>query len=409
MNEAKFEPPKESPLGVVSKAPDAKRTVLAFNRHFLPGFRAGGPIRTLINMTDRLGDYFTFLIVTQDRDLGDSERYPNIHTESWNTVRKAQVRYLPTHAVTLGALQRLIQEAAPHVIYLNSFFDPLFTQRILWLKWLGRLTHVSVVLAPRGELSLGALTIKSTRKKIYLCFTRMFGLHRGLVWQASSELEGADIRRSLPFVPKSTIKVARNLAPVACTAAATTRIHQLSEPLRVCFLSRIVPKKNLDFALSCLRTVEAEVRFTIFGPREDAKYWALCEEIMTSLPINVTVCYAGEIANHRVQCVLAQQDLFFFPTRGENYGHVIHEALAAGLPVLISDTTPWDGVVGRGVGWVLPLAEKEAYARIIDNVATWTPAKFEAVRYTAADYAAECAEDYDVLKANERLFTSDIA
>ncbi len=48
-------------------------TILAFIGHYLPGYKAGGPIRTLENMVDALGDEFEFRIVTSDRDLGDGD------------------------------------------------------------------------------------------------------------------------------------------------------------------------------------------------------------------------------------------------------------------------------------------------------------------------------------------------
>lgn len=406
---AESELPKCDPVAMGGNSPNEKRKILAFNQHFLPGYRAGGPIRTLANMSDRLGSKFSFLIVTLDRDLGDSTAYTNIDPESWNRVRQAQVRYFAKRAVTVRTLHALIQEVAPDVIYLNSFFDPIFTRRILLLRWLGRISDIPVVLAPRGELSAGALDIKKAKKKLYLFLTRMLGLYRKLVWQASSEHEKADLQRLLPFIPESTIEVAKNLAPLRSGAGNLPRLRRQSEPLKVCFLARISAMKNLDYALLCLRSVKERVTFTIFGPRLDARYWASCEEIITSLPGNVTVTYNGDIPHDDVIEVLSRHDLFFLPTRGENYGHVIQEALAAGLPVLISDTTPWGGVVARGVGWELPLDRKMAFAQIIDEVAAWAPKRFEAVRYNALTYAAECAEDDDALNANKQLFIDTIA
>lgn len=409
MNQAMFDLPAHNQAGSTDHSSNAKPVVLAFNKYFLPGFRSGGPTRTLANMSDRLGGEFSFFIVTQDRDAGDSAAYDNIDTKSWNVVRLAKVRYLARGAVTLRTLRALIREVAPDVIYLNSFFDPIFTQRILMLRWLWRMSDIPVVLAPRGEFSSAALGIKSVRKKAYLFLSRKAGFYRNLIWQASSEYERADIRRTLPFVPESAIRVVTNLSPLARAIEEPKRIRQQYEPLRVCFLSRISPMKNLDYALSCLSHVKGEITFTIFGPREDAKYWTVCEEIMRSLPSNVSVIYKGEVEHHQVPGALAQHDLFFLPTRGENYGHVIYEALAAGLPVLISDTTSWGGIAERRAGWVLPLDQETAYTRIIDDVATWPPEKFATMKYNALAFAAECAEDANVLRANRQLFNEAMA
>ena len=44
--------------------------ILSFAGHYLPGYKAGGPIRSIANMVDQLGDEFDFRIVAGDRDLG---------------------------------------------------------------------------------------------------------------------------------------------------------------------------------------------------------------------------------------------------------------------------------------------------------------------------------------------------
>ena len=81
----------------------------------------------------------------------------------------------------------------------------------------------------------------------------------------------------------------------------------------------------------------------------------------------MTVKYHGVIKHEEVARELAGHDLFFLPTWGENFGHVIHEALAAGLPVLISDKTPWRNLEDQGVGWDLPLDAPEKFRRVIED------------------------------------------
>ena len=66
--------------------------------------------------------------------------------------------------------------------------------------------------------------------------------------------------------------------------------------------------------------------------------------------------------NDEVLSALSGHDLFFLPTLGENYGHVIHEALLSGSQVLLSDQTPWRGLTEAGLGWDLPLEGKGAFA-----------------------------------------------
>lgn len=382
-----------------------KPVILMFNKYYLPGYKAGGPIRTLANMVDHLGDEFRFYVVTLDRDAKDSGPYSNIYHGKWNNVGKAQVMYLSPEEVSTSKLVKVISDLSPDAIYLNSFFDAAFTQRVLLARRLKKLSNIPVVLAPRGEFSQGALGIKILKKRAYLCLSSILGLYRDLIWQASSSLEKEDIRRNLSFVQSSEVKEALDLAPKVSLQNIDLNTRQSDSPLRVCFLSRISPMKNLDFALKVLGEVSVKVMFNIYGPKSDAEYWDECQSLIKQLPDNVEVKYKGVLHPDDVRSTLAQHDLFFLPTRGENYGHVIHEALSAGLPVLLSDQTPWGDVVEENVGWTYPLSGTKSFARQLDGIASWSAEEFSNVRRRAIEFAHMRANSDQVLEANRNLFS----
>ena len=68
--------------------------VVVFIDWFLPGYKAGGPIRSVANIIDHLGSEFEFYIITSDRDLGDSLPYENIVTDQWQIKKDYNVIYL---------------------------------------------------------------------------------------------------------------------------------------------------------------------------------------------------------------------------------------------------------------------------------------------------------------------------
>jgi hypothetical protein len=68
--------------------------ILTFTGCYLPGYKGGGPIRTIANMVAVLKDEFDFRIVTSDHDLGDRTAYPGIQVNTWEKVAGAQVLYL---------------------------------------------------------------------------------------------------------------------------------------------------------------------------------------------------------------------------------------------------------------------------------------------------------------------------
>ena len=198
-----------------------KPVILIFNKFYLPGYQAGGPIRTIVNMVDRLGENFEFRVVTSDRDLADRNPYPDLTGETWETVGKARVHYVAHDKANIGNLAGLINDTQPALIYLNSFFDPWFTQKVLIALRLGKIRQVPIILAPRGEFSPGALAIKRLKKKVYIKAAKLAGIYKGITWQASSEIERGDIERSLGrLVITPGLVMAQNLAPPVETAVS---------------------------------------------------------------------------------------------------------------------------------------------------------------------------------------------
>lgn len=339
--------------------------VFTLTSFYKPSYKAGGPVKTIVNMVEQL-ESLNFSIFTRDRDLGDSQPFPNLQFNHWQKVDGAEVFYATPDQLTIKQIARLIQHTKFHVLYLNSYFDPVFTIKPLIARRLGLIKSCPVVLAPRGEFSPGALAIKSFKKKLYINFASLLGLYDNIIWQASSEFEKQDIIRVLN-VDSSAVFIAKDLPPKnpVNTRALTL---QANKTCKIVFLSRISPMKNLDFALQVLANVKSSLIFEIYGPIEDNEYWYTCLEIIKNLPNNIQVNYCGVVTPDQISTVFSGYDLFLFPTRGENYGHVIAESLSAGTPVLISDQTPWQDLVKDNLGWDLPL-NLDAFVGKIEDVA----------------------------------------
>jgi glycosyltransferase involved in cell wall biosynthesis len=146
------------------------------------------------------------------------------------------------------------------------------------------------------------------------------------------------------------------------------------------------------------------VDFSIYGPHEDRAYLERCRALAASLPGHITVFWRGAIPPEQVAGVLARQDLFLFPTRGENYGHVIAEALSVGTPVLIADTTPWRDLASAGVGWDLPLGDESAFVDRIEYCAGIAPTEYAVWRERVRRYAGRRLAVESIIEANRQLF-----
>ncbi|MFV9646485.1 MAG: glycosyltransferase family 4 protein, partial [Desulfobacterales bacterium] len=367
--------------------------------YYLPGCKAGGPIRTITNMVDRLGDEFEFKIVTADRDSDDTKPYSGIRIDGWNSVGKAELFYMSPNRRSLSNFKRLLCSTEYDILYLNSFFSPHFTIKPLLLRRLRLIPDKPLVVAPRGEFSPGALGLKSFKKQVYITVAKVLGLYKGAVWQASSEHEEADIRQW--FGSEARVIIAPNLPPLTNAADEPKAVKsKIKGCLKIIFLSRISRMKNLDGALKMLNELNGDVQFNIYGPMEDKVYWAECQKIISILPENIEVKYCGSIAHDKVGAVMWEHDLFFLPTLGENFGHVILEALCVGCPILISDQTPWRDLEEKGVGCDLPFDRQELFREVLQKCVDMNNEEYElAVSYfeTALQYNPNSALVINIL------------
>jgi glycosyltransferase involved in cell wall biosynthesis len=374
--------------------------------YYLPGYKAGGPIRTLAAIVKYLSDEFRFRVVTRDRDAGDSAPYAHISAGEWHPADGGDVMYLAPGRVNLSGMRRLICSTDHHVLYINSWFSVHFAIGLLLMRRFHLIPQRPTIVAPRGELSPGALALKAGRKRLYIVVAKLLGLAHDVVWHASGEFEAQEIRRC--FGERANVMVARDLAVVPEIASAP-RVEKKPGDLRLLFLSRVSPMKNLDGAIRLLHGVEGNVLLSIYGPVEDTGYWSRCKKLAAQLTPNVKVEYGGVVQPERVGALMAQHDLFFLPTLGENFGHVILESLVSGCPVLISDRTYWRGLEAAGVGWDVPLEQPETFGNILRRCIAMDSESWSALSDRARKYGVERLNDIEAREQNRALFRAAYA
>ena len=370
--------------------------VLTFAGVFLPGYKGGGPIKTIKNLFEQAGKDISFKLVTSDRDLGDAKPYTSVACGEWNEVGNASVFYAQPSKQGYRQIAGILREKNYDVVYLNSFFSPRFS---FFPLLLAKALRQKVVLAPRGEFSEGALSLKSTKKHIFITVSKLLGFHRGTVFQVSSNYEAEDIRQALG--PNVDTQVAENIG--AQEFAENLKPRQ-SGPLKAVFVSRISPKKNLLVAIKMLQKVQQPLVYDIYGPIEDQDYWRDCEKAIAALPPHIQVQHKGTLNPDEVVKTLEKYDVFFFPTKGENYGHVIAEALCAGLPIVIADTTPWRNLQNLGIGWDLPLNNPDAFNAALDELAIMPAEDHMHMRQNVLSWAKNKFSQRDAIEANIALF-----
>ncbi|RLK22460.1 glycosyltransferase involved in cell wall biosynthesis [Micromonospora sp. M71_S20] len=353
--------------------------VLVTCTYFEPGFRGGGPGRSVAHILDAASPATAPTLVTRDRDLGDVRSYPGL-SGRWHARGRVPVFYLSLRSPRQWlALWRELRRTRFDLLYVNSLWAPMSVFPIVAVSC-GLLRADRVLVAPRGECSSGALSLRSARKRLFVAGWRRVLRRLDASFHASTEREAADIRRLFPW---AAVQINANQSPLPPEPASVP--SPAPGPLRLVFVGRVAAMKNLALALEALAAVRLPVTLVVYGPIEDAAYWRRCEALIAVLPPTVRVRYEGMLAPSEVVEALADHDALVMPTLGENFGHVIAESLAAACPVLCSDRTPWTPVLTGGGGSVVSDLTAAAWAAEIDRWAARTPEQRHDARLAAAD------------------------
>lgn len=331
-----------------------KKKILILAEGYFPAQKYGGPPVSILNFCHLLKDKYNFYIVTRDNDINENERLEGI-TEGWNNREEAQVMYLNRKKKFKKNIEDIIKEINPDLIYINSFFDYNLMSAVFSKK-----NNIPLLIAPRGQLLEGAKSNKPIRKKVYIELFKLISIfHKHVYFQSTSDEEELILKKT--FASKNII----SFTNIPSISKMANKKNKQEESLNLVFLSRIVPKKNLDYAIEILKTLDEEVSLDIFGPIEDKSYWEFCQKKISNLPANVKVSYKGSLNHEDIDTVFRNYDAFLFPTKSENYGHVISESLTNGCPVIISDRTPWNDIENGKEGYVCSLENIEEFRKAI--------------------------------------------
>jgi glycosyltransferase involved in cell wall biosynthesis len=376
----------------------SKKKILVFIDWYLPGFRAGGPIRSCANLIAHLSDEFDFFVVTRDTDYMDSHPYSSVKKNEWNELHDgSSVFYISKENLKITTVRKIIREVNPDIIYLNGIYSFYFT--IIPLLLIDK-KKTKVIVAARGMLAPGAIAIKSLKKKIFLSLSKMSGLFNNVTFHATSEEEKKQI---VDIFSKAHVCIAPNL-PRKIYNSRNIKVNKLEGELRLFNIARIAPEKNLLFALEVLKNVKEKVEFDFFGPIYDNHYWEQCKKNIASLSSNIIVRYRGIAEGEQIFQLMKNYHFLFLPSRGENFGHIILEAMSAGLPVIISDQTPWKNLQEKKAGWALPLEKPNDFIAVIKKGIWMNRDEYEIYSKGAFAFASEYIHDEKKILMNKQLF-----
>jgi len=382
-----------------------KKRILVFSGHYIPGYKAGGPIRSLENIFNQLSEDVDFYLVTSNRDVGDKKPYKGINANTWTTVGKVSVFYVDGNYLKKSAFNEILEKVQPDTIYLNSLFSFYSSIYILWLLSISRFNRIRLLLAPRGELLPGALKEKKIKKFFFILITKHLKIYKNLQWHASSDLEFSDIKKQ--YDKYRRIYIASNLVnDTKLKSHDVVNLNKNKGEIRIIFLSRITKKKNLDFAIKSLSNLNGNVIFDVYGPQEDQAYTEKCKKLVLNLPSNIKVSFKGDVIHDKISQLFVKYDVFYFPTKSENFGQVIWESLSSGCPVLISDQTPWNNIENHHVGWVRSLSKMSNFSKVLQGIID-NNLEYHFDRQKIYNYALQIANTNKSIMDHKKMFNNN--
>ena len=215
-----------------------------------------------------------------------------------------------------------------------------------------RQAGVPYIVRPLGMLDPWSLRQHAWKKQPYVRFIERRHLANAAAIHVTSESE-ADGVRSLGFGDRV------HVIPLGVSAVAPTRQRAASTgDTKLLFLSRLHPKKNLPLLLEALRDARnrgARLTLTVAGSGT-AAYRAELERTVKDLGLDDVVRFVGQVQGADKDALLAAADAFVLLSSQENFGIAVAEALAVGLPVVISDQVALaPDVQAEGAGLVVPI------------------------------------------------------
>lgn len=376
-----------------------KEKLLIFTDWFAPGYKAGGPIRSVVNLVENLEDMFTIYIFTSDRDLNDKHAFSDIASDTWVPFGvNSRVFYASPFFLKIKNISRIIEEVRPDTIYLNSMWSVYFTFCPLWIN--RNNSRVRMVLAPRGMLKPAALAVKPLKKKWFLQLLKKIVIKNDLIFHVTEADESLSVKQHFTNNVRLIGNFAGKLKEFSTIKKKQGQLHLIS-------ISRIHPIKNTLFLVELLinHEFEGSIFLSVYGPTEDINYALKCSQKTALASENIKIRFYDEVKHDEIHDLIQKSHFFILPTLGENFGHAIYESFAAGRPVIISDKTPWRDLESKSAGFDISLEDTKAWVETIQKCADMDQSEFDTWCFHAYNLAKNYSDNNQLKEKYIQLFS----
>lgn len=360
---------------------------------------AGGPSRTVAQLTDHLAREPGVKVSLLSQSLTGQ---PTVQS-TVNSVNRKVYDTKFTTALALGlplrcALRDLLSFNRPSLIHSHGLWLPANA----WAARTARREKVPLLIHTRGMLEPWALDYRARKKRLAMSLYQRRDLEAATLFFVTAFQEVESLRRLGLKQPVAVIPNGVSLPSFGNKGGVRSTESQLSYLRNAVFIGRIHPVKGLlNLVEAWGRLQPACWKLRIAGP-DECEHLAEVLQRVRDLGLEESVEYLGEVEGEVKSTLLETADLFVLPSFTENFGVVVAEALAHGVPVITTRGTPWEGLLHHGCGWwVEPTSDAltEAFREAVNMGSTNLRTMGENGRKYAAEFdwttiAQQTAEVY---------------
>lgn len=315
---------------------------------FYPAYVYGGPIQSVYQLCQSLVKLGSEVRVLTTDTNGRDEVLDVEKTREIELVDGLYVRYCHRwicHSVSPTFLRLLPSYVRwADLVHLTAVYSFPTIPSLIVCKVMGK----PVVWSPRGALQRWSGSTRLAVKSIWELLCRAVAPGR-LLLDFTSEEEAEESLKRLPGYKAAIV-------PNGVEIPERLNNPGKSGVLRMLCLGRLHPKKGLENLLLALKMLDGRLPVPwscILAGSGEEEYGRLLRSRIEELGLGEQVRMVGEVTGEAKQRLLENTDLVVVPSYTENFGLVVAEGLASGVPVIASRGTPWQKVEEVGCGlWV---------------------------------------------------------
>jgi glycosyltransferase involved in cell wall biosynthesis len=374
-----------------------KPVVLICCDWYEPGYKAGGPVQSVIHLAQAVSEVAEVYVLTSDRDLNEKKAYSKVPLNVWTPKPSGiRVMYVSPDKQGYRWYRRVMQEVNPDVLHLNSMWSLPFTLLPL-LVTAGR-KNVRKIVSPRGMLHEGSFRFKRLKKSFGLYLLQMLGLLKEVTFHATDESEQDAIWKRIPgahtvVIPNLAGKVRFEVIPAL----------KKEGEVKLIYVGRIAPQKNVHFILELMLALPDTyiVELSLVGLEDDEEYGRRCRKIVEQMPSHIRVSFLGALPHARISEKLIENHFLIQTSFSENFGHSVFEALSSGRPVIISQGIPWKNLDEMHAGFNISLNNRQECLYALEMACEMGQVEYDKYCNGALNYAVS---SLNVLEIKKKYF-----